>query len=197
LIKDKPGFVMTTAEIHPQVVHLTKSSRADLDFILSCESQPDANPFIFPWSREAHLAAFENPDCAHLLIKKNDSDESLGFILLYGLTSPNRSIEFRRIVVAKSGFGVGRASVRTVVDFAFKVLNAHRVWLDVKSKNSRARHLYASEGFTAEGVLRECILESDGFESLVLMSILCREWEASSNGFTKQQDSSRSSIRGA
>jgi len=56
--------------------------------------------------------------------------------------------------------------------------NAHRLWLDVKSKNARARHLYQSEGFVEEGVMRECLLEDGHFESLVLMSMLRQEFEA-------------------
>ena len=60
---------------------------------------------------------------------------------------------------------------------AFDELGAHRLWLDVKPFNDRARALYRSEGFVEEGVLRGALLEPDGtFQDLVVMSLLRPEW---------------------
>ena len=44
----------------------------------------------------------------------------------------------------------------------------HRLWLDVMDHNPRARHLYASEGFTHEGTLREALFREGRFVSLHL-----------------------------
>ncbi len=49
---------------------------------------------------------------------------------------------------------------------------AHRVWLDVKPDNGRARRLYASLGFEEEGVLRDALRTEAGYESLILMAKL-------------------------
>jgi len=65
-----------------------------------------------------------------------------------------------------------------VKKYCFEKLNCHRLWLDVFDFNSRARHLYKSEGFTEEGLIRECIKREDGYKNLVLMSILKQEYEA-------------------
>lgn len=56
------------------------------------------------------------------------------------------------------------------------LVNANRLWLDVVESNERARSLYASVGFTEEGVLRESLRRDEGFASLVLMSILASEF---------------------
>lgn len=65
---------------------------------------------------------------------------------------------------------------------AFRDLRAHRFWLDVKQLNTRALALYASEGFVEEGRLRESVRVSidgaDGYDSLVVMSMLDREYQA-------------------
>jgi RimJ/RimL family protein N-acetyltransferase len=65
---------------------------------------------------------------------------------------------------------------------AFRDLHAHRFWLDVKQLNTRALALYASEGFVEEGRLRESVRVSidgaDGYDSLVVMSMLDREYQA-------------------
>ena len=55
---------------------------------------------------------------------------------------------------------------------AFRDLGAHRFWLDVKSLNERALALYRSEGFVEEGRLRESVRTAEGWDSLIVMSLL-------------------------
>jgi len=160
------------------MITLDRATADDLDFIVSCEGAEETAQFIIPWTRACHLTAMSDPDGMYLVIRAQNSDLKLGFVLLFGLTSIHRSIELRRIVVSQKGLGIGRAAIRAVKELAFNQLNAHRLWLDVKLKNTRARHLYTSEGFSEEGIIRECLLEENGFESLVLMSILGSEIEA-------------------
>ena len=83
----------------------------------------------------------------------------------------------------EQGQGLGRACVRLLKRMAFRDLHAHRFWLDVKQLNTRALALYASEGFVEEGRLRESVRifgmdESAGYDSLVVMSMLDREYQA-------------------
>jgi RimJ/RimL family protein N-acetyltransferase len=61
---------------------------------------------------------------------------------------------------------------------AFRDLSAHRFWLDVKTLNERAYQLYRSEGFVEEGRLRESVRAGDGYDSLIVMSMLDREYDA-------------------
>jgi RimJ/RimL family protein N-acetyltransferase len=65
---------------------------------------------------------------------------------------------------------------------AFRDLHAHRFWLDVKALNVRAQKLYDSEGFVEEGRLRESVRitidGADGYDSLVVMGLLDREYVA-------------------
>ncbi len=43
-------------------------------------------------------------------------------------------------------------------------------------KNTVAQRLYESEGFIEEGILRDCILYNEDYESLMVMSILESEY---------------------
>jgi RimJ/RimL family protein N-acetyltransferase len=61
---------------------------------------------------------------------------------------------------------------------AFRDLGAHRFWLDVKSLNVRAQALYRSEGFVEEGRLRDSVKTDEGYDSLILMSMLEDEYAA-------------------
>ncbi len=80
------------------------------------------------------------------------------------------------MVVQGKGAGLGRAALRAAKKIAFDDLHAHRFWLDVKSRNARARSLYDSEGFIMEGTLRDAVKQADGFESLHVMSMLRSEF---------------------
>ena len=48
----------------------------------------------------------------------------------------------------------------------------------MKGLNTRAHSLYASVGFTEEGRLRESVRAGDGYDSLIVMSMLDREYDA-------------------
>jgi RimJ/RimL family protein N-acetyltransferase len=159
----------------PEVV-LRPTTGADLDFVLAAEGEADSAPFILPWTRAQHAAALADPDLCHRVVTV-PAGRAVGFVLLAGLASPHRSVEFRRVVVTEKGAGYGRAAVRAVARLTFGELRAHRLWLDVKAQNGRARRLYESEGFVTEGVLRECLARADGgYDSLVVMSLLATEY---------------------
>jgi RimJ/RimL family protein N-acetyltransferase len=156
------------------IIRLRPTNVADLDFVVNAESDPDTSPFITPWSRDRHAIALGDPDIAHR-IAEDQAQNPVGFVILAGLTNPDWNIEFRRIVVTRKGTGYGRSTVRAVKELVFNDPQAHRLWLDVKVQNARARALYKSEGFSEEGLLRECIRGPAGFESLVVMALLHHE----------------------
>jgi diamine N-acetyltransferase len=156
------------------IVRLRPTTDADLDFVVKAESDPDTDPFITQWPHHRHAIALGDPDIAHR-IAEDEVQNPVGFVIVGGLTNVDSSIEFRRIVVVRKGKGYGRSIVRAVKELAFNEMRAHRLWLDVKVHNARARALYKSEGFSEEGVLRECIRGPIGFESLVVMSLLHHE----------------------
>ena len=157
-------------------IRLCRTSETDLDFVLSAEQSAENRSFVTVWARDQHLGALTSEDLSHLIIENIPDGSRVGYIILAGLKGANQSIEFRRMVVTEKGKGYGREALRLVKKLAFEELKAHRLWLDVKEHNVRARHLYESEGFVAEGVLRECVRAEVGFESLVVMSMLCGEY---------------------
>jgi RimJ/RimL family protein N-acetyltransferase len=159
---------------------------SDLEWVASVEHDARNLPFITPWERTQHEAALRFPDFRHFIIDAAAGNQSAGsrdgFVILQGCRNPHKSVELKRIVLAPAGHGhgLGRACVRLLKRMAFRDLGAHRFWLDVKSLNTRALALYASEGFVEEGRLRESvrIAGADGYDSLVVMSVLDREYQA-------------------
>ena len=167
-------------------VHLRPTMLSDLDFVVSVEQDGANLPFITPWERTQHEGAIRFPDSRHFIVEWGQDLQTqaqpAGYVILQGCRNPNRSVELKRLVLQPKGQGVGRACVRLLKQLAFQQLHAHRFWLDVKGLNTRAQALYLSEGFVEEGRLRESVRVSiegaDGYDSLIVMSMLDREYQA-------------------
>ena len=159
-------------------VRLRPTMLSDLDYVIGVETDQHNLPFITPWERTQHEGAVRFPDFRHFIIEAGADYERGGFVILQGCRNQHRSVELKRIVLQPKGRGIGRACVRLLKQMAFRDLHAHRFWLDVKTLNTRALALYASEGFVEEGRLRESVKLDEGYDSLVVMSMLDREYQA-------------------
>lgn len=97
-------------EIRAQLpaITLRKTQTADHGYVVAAERNEDNAPFIIPWTREQHNQALNDLNCAHLIA---EAEVRVGFIILFGLLDPNKSIEFRRIVMTLKGHGYGTATV--------------------------------------------------------------------------------------
>jgi RimJ/RimL family protein N-acetyltransferase len=157
-------------------IELRQTTENDLPYVLSAESDHENRRFITAWPEEKHREVLHDTNIEHLIVESKRTNQCIGFVILAGLQSEHRNIEFMRTVITEKGKGYGRAAVRAIKRHAFETLTAHRLWLDVKEHNMRARALYENEGFRCEGTLRECLKGTEGFESLIVMSILEQEY---------------------
>ena len=160
----------------PARVRLRPTMQSDLEYVLSLEGDPENLPYITPWDRIQHEAAIRFPDFRHFIVETGPGLERGGFLILIGCRNPHHSIELKRMVVQVKQQGFGRAALRVAKKIAFDDLGAHRFWLDIKKRNTRAKSLYDSEGFVVEGELREAVKVQDGYDSLVVMSMLQEEF---------------------
>lgn len=160
------------------LIRLRPTMVSDLDFVISVEQDEANRPFITPWERTQHEGAIRFPDFRHFIVEAGPGYEAAGFVILQGCRNPHGSVELKRIVLQPKGRGIGRACVRLLAAMAFRDLHAHRFWLDVKSGNARAQALYRSEGFVEEGRLRESVRTAEGWDSLIVMSLLEHEHAA-------------------
>ncbi|MGD8191291.1 GNAT family N-acetyltransferase [Brevibacillus ginsengisoli] len=158
---------------------LRSTTEDDLNYVLQTEHDEQNRRFITRWTREQHIAVLGQADQAHFIVEHDN--ERAGYVILAGLANPNQSVELLRITLSKKEKGLGRSTLRLLQKWIFEEKKAHRLWLDVKDFNDRARHVYESVGFVAEGTLRECVKFEDGYDSLIIMSILRREYEANRN----------------
>jgi RimJ/RimL family protein N-acetyltransferase len=152
------------------------TTEADLDYVLKMERAAENAAFIRQWSKQQHQSAILDDNMAHLMVQKTSDNKAIGYVILVGLKNPDKSIEFKRIVIKEKNEGFGRESVQLVKKITFENLSAHRMWLEVMEHNERAIQLYISEGFISEGLHRESLKQGEHFVSLKAMSILAHEY---------------------
>lgn len=148
----------------------------DIKYIIQAEQSSENKQYVDQWSADQHLASLNDHDILHMIIEKTSDRTSVGYMIVAGIETPNKSIEFRRIVITEKGKGYGRKALRMIKKMAFEEYKAHRLWLDVRAFNQAAQSLYKTEGFKIEGVLRECLKVGDRYESVVIMSMLVSEY---------------------
>lgn len=137
----------------------------DIFFILALEKDP-SNIFIHSWNEATHRANMHNPKY-HYFIAEDVEQTSLGYAIL--IEDEIGRIEWKRIIVARRGDGIGSAFMAAVLDYILTEGQAKTVWLDVYERNDRARHVYEKLGFVETGE----DLEKVPGERLVIMQ--CRQ----------------------
>lgn len=104
--------------------------------------------------------------------------ECIGNCGLFEINATNRTGEVG-ISIGDRGYwdkGYGRESISVLLDYAFRLRNFRRLWLEVHSRNERAIKCYRACGFVEEGRLREHAWLDGRYVDLVLMGLLRREW---------------------
>ncbi len=84
-----------------------------------------------------------------------------GFFIL-GLVEDKKSVEFRRIVVATKGQGIGQTAIGLMERFCRATLGRTRIWLDVFESNARSRHIYEKLGY------RKCGQQAHADKTLIV-----------------------------
>lgn len=157
-------------------LNLRKTEIDDLAFVLDTENDTENRSYIGQWTFEQHRESLTNEDIIHLIIE-NKQGEKIGYTILSGLLDPNKALCVKRITNKIKGHGYGKEAMKIIKKWAFENTETHRIWLDVKDFNRRARHVYESVGFICEGILRDSFFNGNGFESLVVMSVLRHEYK--------------------
>ncbi|MUL42043.1 GNAT family N-acetyltransferase [Streptomonospora sp. PA3] len=151
------------------MLNLRPTTEADLPQLTRWEADAGTSVWLGTTGADWHAEALADPDQEHVVAV--DGEAAVGFAVLAGLLG-GEGVELRRMVVAGPlrGAGRGRGLLRAVLARAFGHHGAHRVWLDVKAHNHRARALYESEGFGHATTLAGAVAEDDGtFSDLVVM----------------------------
>lgn len=156
---------------------LRRADPGDFAFIRSVAGSPAAAPFVTD-EDEAALQAYADSADADLLIW--ESPGARGIALFCGLTDKAGVVELRRLALAATDGGQGRAFVGALTDHGFAAYGATRLWLDASGENARAQAIYEGLGYRPEGRLRRHWWRPalGRAVDLMLYGLLREEWAA-------------------
>ncbi|SDQ76741.1 spermidine N1-acetyltransferase [Tsukamurella pulmonis] len=104
----------------------------------------------------------------------------VGLVELVEINTIHRNCEFQIIVApAAQGRGYATVATRRALDYAFRILNLHKVYLYVDIANEKAAHVYEKIGFVQEGLLREQYFSNGAYRDARLMRVFQRDFLAS------------------
>lgn len=167
---------MSEILIEGERLRIRRADLKDLEYIFDLQYKPENVNFIVPFGRDIHSAIInsDNAEEMDVIAEEISTGAAVGYFMLCGLNGIK--IEFRHVIIDKKGVGYGREALKLLLKWSFEERKFHRAWLDCKTYNERALHLYESLGFKREGVLRETILTNGVYEDLVVLGILDREY---------------------
>lgn len=108
-----------------------------------------------------------------------ETDEHIGNVGLGNIDYINRNAMFS-IFIADNKFrgrGIGREATTLVLDFAFRRLNLHKVFLKTSDYLSDAVQLYKKIGFVEEGRFREHEFKSGRYVDKIIFAMLVSEYK--------------------
>ena len=158
------------------MVEIVQAAETDLPFIMATERLPGYDAFIGRSDEAQHRARMSNDRHAHFIARHGE--RTVGFVILRDWNSADGITLLMRIAMAEPGRGHGRAFLHALIDRVFLQTKCYRFWLGQFPGNSRARHVYESVGFTAEGIARGNVFLYGRHHDELIMSILRPEWEA-------------------
>jgi diamine N-acetyltransferase len=163
-------------------IRLRALERDDLEFVHALNNDSRIMSY---WFTEPYEALVELRDIYDRHVHDNrerrfviEADgERAGIVELVEIDYIHRGAEFQIIVhPAQQGRGYAREATRAALDYAFAVLNLHKVYLVVDVENAAAIHVYRTVGFVTEGELREEFFADGRYRNALRMGILQPEY---------------------
>jgi len=103
-------------------------------------------------------------------------DKFTGIVELVDINFIHRTTEIQ--VIIKSSFQgqkLAEPAMHKGLDYAFNILNMHKVYLYVDAENHKALHIYKKLGFVQEGILRQQFFVEGAYHDSIIMGIFREE----------------------
>ncbi len=112
-------------------------------------------------------------------IELNKSQLLIGCCELTDISPIHRGAEMGIVIFNKQywGQGLGTEALRLLLEYGFKYLNLHRVYLRVNEKNKRAIRSYLKVGFQQVARYRQAEFLDGKYTDVFLMDILAEEFK--------------------
>lgn len=127
------------------------------------------------------IAHYEQGDLFQLAVERKADSRMIGTCTLWNIHVQNRRAEV--------GYALGRAywgngymfeAMQALVDYAFRVMQLHRLEADIDPRNEASAKSLARLGFKPEGLLRERWIVGDEITDSAVYGLLASQWRGAS-----------------
>jgi len=167
---------LTTPRLKTNPLEIVRATEADVPFVMATERLVGYEDLVGRWDEAEHRTALANNRYAYFIACV--ASQPIGFAIVRDWASSEHVTCIKRIAVARSGEGLGKAFFAHLVDRIFRDTDAYRIWLGVFPDNARARRAYEAVGFKAEGVARGSAFFGGIHRDELVMALLRPEWPA-------------------
>lgn len=136
-------------------------------------------PVHFSQHRNWFESVTQRNDMVIFGIRLVENNRLVGTCQLHSIHPVHRSAELqiRLGLVEAHGHGYGTEAICLLLDFAFRDINLHRVFLHVFASNAAAIRIYEKAGFKREGLLRDAAYINSEYCDIIVMGILRKEYK--------------------
>jgi RimJ/RimL family protein N-acetyltransferase len=156
-------------------VRVRAADEGDIGFIVETETTPEYAESVLSWPADTHRANLSNAKFSYFIALDAD-DALIGYAILNDLDDADKAVQLQRIVVNARGHGLGRAFLNHVINAAFNIHHARRLWLAVFTDSDKAIRAYRRLGLIDEGVEKDAMIHNGKSHDVTTMAILEDEW---------------------
>jgi len=156
-------------------IKLRPLEREDLRFVHQLDNNASVMRY---WFEEPYEAFVELTDLYDKHIHDQnerrlvveDQGKSAGLVELMEINYIHRRAEFQIIIAPEhQGKGLASHALRLAMEYAFAVLNLHKLYLVVDETNEKAIHIYKKLGFETEGILKHEFFSNGRYHNVLRM----------------------------
>lgn len=158
--------------------------REDLEFVHQLNNNPEIMSYWFEEPYEAFVELqglydkhIHDQSERRFIVENNG--EKVGIVELVEINYIHRNTEFQIIIDPNfQGKGYSHVATELALNYAFSVLNMHKVYLIVDTTNKGAIHVYEKAGFVREAELIEEFFVEGSYHDALRMYILQEDYLA-------------------
>jgi len=159
-------------------------NKEDLERILAWRNHPEVRRFMYSQhmiTMQEHLRWYES-------LQNNSFKRAFVFELAgvpsgfvsFSLATGGHVADWGFYVAPGSSKGTGGKLGRTALQYAFTVMQLHKVCGQALYHNERSIRFHERLGFLREGTLRDQYFDGSCYHSIVCFGLLAREWQSRS-----------------
>lgn len=159
---------------------LKELSVDELPIVREWRNHSEIRKYMFSQSTvntEEHKSWYEraNKNADRKLLIYNENELKKGFIQFAPVNESKHITEWGFYVAPDSEKGTGGRMLKYSLDYAFDVLDVHKVFAEVLEFNYSSIKLHNRLGFVQEGNLREQYFDGDQFHNVVCFGLIKSE----------------------